>query len=77
MTIQSENHGEHTFEIDNGEWITYRVRTGLCTADRIVVYKTPSEAERKFDYIICCHKAINVEATPPLFQDYLAPSVSE
>ena len=33
------------------------------------VYKTPSEAGRKFDYIICSHKAINVESAPPLFKD--------
>ena len=42
----------------------------LENADRLGVYKTPSEAaSTKFDYIVCAHKAINPSSTPPLFKD--------
>ena len=39
--------------------------------DNIIVYRTPSDAVQKFDYIVCAHKAINPEQAPPLFKDVI------
>ena len=33
------------------------------------VYQYPSQAGRKFDYIVCAHKAINPGSVPPLFRE--------
>ena len=36
------------------------------------VYCSPSEANTKFDYIVCAHKAVNPSATPPPFKNVVS-----
>ena len=39
------------------------------SCNRAAVYRQPSDAGQKFDYIVCAHKAINPDFAPPLFKD--------
>jgi ketopantoate reductase len=41
----------------------------VLTSDDSSVYRSPSDAGKTFDYIICAHKAINPGSAPPLFND--------
>lgn len=40
------------------------------------IFKSPSDANTKFDYIVCAHKAINPSSTPPIFKPCTSSSTT-
>lgn len=40
------------------------------------VYKTPADAGRTFDYVVCAHKALNQDAVPPQLKPVVGPETT-
>lgn len=68
MTIESHNHGTHQVFFDAGSYNTTLKHPAPYLQISKQVYRSPSEANHKFDYIVCAHKAVNPSAIPPLFE---------
>ncbi|RDW78946.1 ketopantoate reductase family protein [Aspergillus mulundensis] len=58
ITIDSKNHGKHTFRPDRVDALQHPQKARANTDVRAVL-RTPSESSSHYDYIVCAHKAID------------------
>lgn len=65
IKIKSENHGEHLVHPDKGLPPTTHEPEQFLADPRFTVVGNVAEANKKFDYIVCAHKAIEQSTVPP------------